>query len=44
MFTEALALVPAIIGLIVYGTLGLVAMVWSLTRSEPVNVAKKAGA
>lgn len=44
MFTEALAIAPAIIGLTVYGTLGLVAMIWSLIRSEPVHVAKKAAA
>ena len=40
MFIEALAIVPALIGLTVYGTFGIVVMVWLLYRPEPKHVAK----
>jgi hypothetical protein len=41
MFTESLALVPSMIGLAVYGTLGLVIMIWFLTRTKPLHVSNK---
>ena len=41
MFIEAWSLTQALIGLAVYGTMGLVATIWFLTRPKPLRVAHK---